>query len=179
MKSDAPVLPVSAGIVVFGIPKYGGILNQEAQTIDEKGRVHVLNRENTTGTEQWYHYWRNPTMDWNRRTLPLSLAGESVNNITKTPTVIGKRGKLVAPPNSEMLLALLPNNAANSTGLSVLGSTEKDNFTDWKVMWEVKEGNRWEVLFDRYRLTVGDGILSLFVVNGTEIGVLDMDLGTL
>ncbi|EEB97372.1 hypothetical protein MPER_03321 [Moniliophthora perniciosa FA553] len=53
MKSDTPVLPVSAGIVVFGIPKYGGILNQEAQTIDEKGRVHVLNRENTTGTEQW------------------------------------------------------------------------------------------------------------------------------
>ncbi|EEB97373.1 hypothetical protein MPER_03322 [Moniliophthora perniciosa FA553] len=87
-------------------------------------------------------------MDWNRRTLPLSLAEQSVNNITKTPTVIGKRGKLVAPPNNGMLLALLPNNAVNSTGLSILGSTETDDFTDWRVMWEVEEGNRWEVLFD-------------------------------
>lgn len=30
-----------------------GILNQEAQTVDSEGRVHVLNRENTTGIEQW------------------------------------------------------------------------------------------------------------------------------
>jgi len=40
-----PILPVSAGITIFGIPKYGGILNQEAQTVDSEGRVHVLNRE--------------------------------------------------------------------------------------------------------------------------------------
>ena len=33
-----------------------GILNQEAQTVDNQGRIHVLNRENTSdsGTEQWY-----------------------------------------------------------------------------------------------------------------------------
>jgi hypothetical protein len=32
---------------------YSGILNQEAQTLDDQGRLHVLNRENTTGFEQW------------------------------------------------------------------------------------------------------------------------------
>lgn len=48
-----PIVPASAGITIFGIPKYGGILNQEAQTVDGEGRVHVLNRENTTGTERW------------------------------------------------------------------------------------------------------------------------------
>ena len=66
------IVPVSAGITIFGIPKYGyvyrslrevcsvtnqscrGILNQEAQTIDGEGRIHVLNRENTTGVERWF-----------------------------------------------------------------------------------------------------------------------------
>ncbi|KAK7036688.1 hypothetical protein VNI00_011353 [Paramarasmius palmivorus] len=156
-----------------------GILNQEAQTVDQRGRIHVLNRENTTDTEQWYHYWRSPSprMDWHRSPLPQALAEQSINNITRTPTVIGKRGKLVAPPKSDILLALLPNNAVNSTGLSILGSTAKKNFSDWKILWEVEEGNRWEVLFDRYRLAAGDGILSLFVVNGTEVGVLDLNVG--
>lgn len=72
--AEEPILPVSAGITVFSIPKYGyaeflssyfvqdaeyprsrrGILNQETQAIDSEGRVHVLNRENTTGVERWY-----------------------------------------------------------------------------------------------------------------------------
>jgi hypothetical protein len=43
---------------MFGIPKYGGILNQEAQAVDAEGRVHVLNRENTTGVEQWYVFFQ-------------------------------------------------------------------------------------------------------------------------
>lgn len=31
-----------------------GILNQEAQIVDDEDRIHVLNRENGTGYEQWY-----------------------------------------------------------------------------------------------------------------------------
>jgi hypothetical protein len=50
---EQPIMPVSPGITIFSIPKYGGILNQEGQTVDDQGRVHVLNRENTTGVEQW------------------------------------------------------------------------------------------------------------------------------
>lgn len=73
--AQQPIVPVSAGITIFSIPKYGwvrigsapytanlklrvcsisGILNQEAQTVDPEGRVHALNRENTTGTERWF-----------------------------------------------------------------------------------------------------------------------------
>jgi hypothetical protein len=67
---NKPILPTSAGATMvcndnavhesssfamqFSIPKYGGILNQEAQTVDTEGRVHVLNRENGTGVEQWF-----------------------------------------------------------------------------------------------------------------------------
>lgn len=65
------VVPLHPGIAVYAVPKYrflyflsrrktayhigcSGVLNQEAQTVDSQGRLHVLNRDNTSGTEQWY-----------------------------------------------------------------------------------------------------------------------------
>ncbi|KLO11961.1 hypothetical protein SCHPADRAFT_941609 [Schizopora paradoxa] len=195
---EGPIDPDSPGITVFSIPKYGGILNQEAQTIDSAGRFHVLNRENTTGIEQWYHYWRTPSPQafWVRSPLPLNIR-EDPNNVTGTPTVIGKRGKLVAvSSNSKFndtalgeeettyLLAILPSNAPNSTALSILAATSKTpalsaastsylaQFTDWSVVWSVANGSSpgtsaAEPLFDRYRLAQ-DGVLSLFLVSGVS-----------
>ncbi|THH08280.1 hypothetical protein EW145_g2816 [Phellinidium pouzarii] len=173
--SQWPILPSAAGITVFSIPKYGGILNQEAQTVDSAGRIHVLNRENTTGVEQWYHYWRSTTTHWTRTALPLNLP--SVNNVTGTPTVIGKRGKILA--RGSALLAVLPSNAVNSSALSILSSSAHGHFRDWEVVWEVSAGCMAEPLFDRYRFEDGgdgDGVLSLFLVNGTNVEVLDLDL---
>ena len=49
-------------------------------------------------------------------------------------------------------------------------------------MWEVSSGCVAEPLFDRYRLdetSGGDGVLSLFLVNGTSLEVLDLDLSEL
>jgi len=96
--------------------------------------------------------------------------------VTGTPTVIGKRGKLVAPPSNgaSTLLAILPSNAANSSALSILGSTAEGHFRDWKVLWETSNGCGWEPLFDRYRLQ--EGVLSLYVVNGTDMQVVDFEL---
>ncbi|KAF8590350.1 hypothetical protein K439DRAFT_1330017 [Ramaria rubella] len=167
LTSSEPILPNSAGITIFGIPKYGGILNQEAQTIDDQNRIHVLNRENTTGIEQWwvYHYWRSTTNNWTRTLL---------SNLTVTPTVIGKRGKVVAYKSN--LVMVLPDNAANSTLLTLLASTADGHFRDWTTIWTT-EGNGWEPIFDRYRLP--DGVLSMLVINGTEIQVLDLDLESL
>ncbi|KAK7681824.1 hypothetical protein QCA50_015171 [Cerrena zonata] len=178
LPAKQPIVPVSAGITVFGIPKYGGILNQETQTVDSEGRVHVLNRENTTGVEQWYHYWRSTTRDWTRTALPLPSELKSINNITGTPTVIGKRAKLVAAPSfsrfkQSSLFAILPSNALNSTGISILESTAQGHFRDWNVLWEASSGCGWEPLFDRYRLQ--DNILSLFLINGTEVQVADFE----
>ena len=156
-------------------------MNQEAQTVDSAGRVHVLNRENTTGYEQWYHYWRSTDTFWTRLAFPppSELNPPSINNITGTPTVIGKRGKLVAPPEyPDILLAILPDNDANSTGLSILASTAQAHFRDWSVVWEATEGCAFEPLFDRYRL-VEDGLLSLYLVNGTNVEIADLDLSGL
>ncbi|KAH7910670.1 hypothetical protein BJ138DRAFT_1152356 [Hygrophoropsis aurantiaca] len=201
--AQQPILPNSPGITVFSIPKYGGILNQEAQIIDSAGRMHVLNRENTTGSELWYHYWRDMNNYWTRTAFPLNIPGDY--NITGTPTVIGKRGKLIALPpalssdelssasNTEnsQLLALLPSNAANSSALSLLRSTAAGGFVDWETVWEVESGCGWEPLFDRERLIgggrttsdagagTGDGVLSLYLVNGTQVVVTDLDISGL
>lgn len=126
-----------------------------------------------------YHYWRNTDIDWTRTPFPLSLAAHSINNITRTPTVIGKRGKLVSPPGFDILLAILPSNSPNSTGLSILSSTPEGHFQDWKILWEISSGCGWEPLFDRYRLNMedgGDGVLSLYLINGTDVVVMDLDL---
>ncbi|KIJ31449.1 hypothetical protein M422DRAFT_185901 [Sphaerobolus stellatus SS14] len=162
MTSSEPIFPNSAGITIFGIPKYGGILNQEAQTVDDQRRIHVLNRENTTGTELWYHYWRSTTKDWTRSPfLDLSV----------TPTVLGKRGKLAAYHDN--LIAILPDNAPNSTRLQLLGSTAQGHFSDWSVLWD-GVGNGWEPLLDRTRLN--EGVLSMLIVNGTQVEVVDFEL---
>lgn len=95
-----------------------------------------------------YHYWRSTTAYWTRIAFPLDLP--SINNVTNTPTVIGKRGKLI--PCGSSLLALLPSNAPNSTALSILRSTAQGHFADWNVAWEVESGCVAEPLFDRYRL---------------------------
>ncbi|KAF7795918.1 hypothetical protein EIP86_007085 [Pleurotus ostreatoroseus] len=166
-------LPVKRNVLLIRF--YSGILNQEAQVIDAEGMIHVLNRENTTGFEQCTDSF------WTRTALPLPAALPSTNNITGTPTVIGKRGKLVAPPlglqssTGATLLAILPSNAANSSALSIIGSTAAGHFVDWRVLWEASDGCNAEPLFDRYRLAE-DGVLSIFVVNGTEVGVVDFEL---
>ncbi|KAG6828246.1 hypothetical protein H0H92_008680 [Tricholoma furcatifolium] len=171
-----PVKPISPGITIFSIPKYSGIQNQEAQAVDKSGRVHVLNRENTTGTEQWYHYWRNTTTFWTRTPLPLS-----VTNITLTPSPSGKRGKIIAPPCSSDILAVLPSNEPNSSALVILASSAAGQFSDWRSMWEAPSGFDVEPLYDRYRLDSstdvgGDGVLSLFYVNETKVSVIDFSI---
>lgn len=57
LQDGGGILPDASGFVIFNIPKNSGILNQEAQTCDEHGGFHALNREN----EEWIHYYRSGT----------------------------------------------------------------------------------------------------------------------
>ena len=109
-----------------------------------------------------YHYWRSTTINWTRTPLL---------NLSVTPTVLGKRGKITAYHNN--LIAILPDNSPNSTKLQLLASTAEGHFKDWKVLWD-GEGNGWEPVLDKGRIK--DGVLSLLVVNGTEVGVVDFEL---
>ena len=70
---------------------------------------------------------------------------------------------------------LLPSNVVNSTALSLVKSTAVGHFRDWEEVWSASSGCVAEPVFDRYRLAI-DGVLSVLVVNGTQVGVLDIDL---
>ena len=52
----------ACGIVAFEIPKGKGLMNQEAQAVDQAGGVHVLNRDmmDEGRTYLWKHYYRSP-----------------------------------------------------------------------------------------------------------------------
>lgn len=51
----------SEGIVAFDIPKGSGLMNQEAQAVDQEGGVHILNRDTLDGINVWRHYYRAPS----------------------------------------------------------------------------------------------------------------------
>lgn len=59
----------ASGIVAFEIPKGSGLMNQEAQAVDQSGGVHVLNRDTLDGEHMWKHYYRSPGGQYTSRFL--------------------------------------------------------------------------------------------------------------
>lgn len=109
-----------------------------------------------------YHYWRSTDNNWTRAAL---------TNLSVIPIPLGKRGKVVAYKTN--LIMVLPDNAPNSTALTLISSTAENHFRDWRTIFET-EGNGWEPVFDRYRLA--DGVLSMMIINGSEVQVWDLTL---
>lgn len=66
---------------------------------------------------------------------------------------------------------ILPDNL--STALTLISSTAESHYSDWHRILET-DGNGWEPVFDRYRLA--DGVLSMMIINGTEVQVWDITL---
>ncbi|CAI4216126.1 unnamed protein product [Parascedosporium putredinis] len=119
-------------------PTNSGILNQEGQTVDAAGRVHVINRETVGGTLTWLHYWRGDDGRWTRN--PIS---HSLGPLTQT----GRRGKLAAHPTTGDLFAILAANQA-SNDVAVYVATRASGYTDWKEAWRAGSFDV-EPLFDR------------------------------
>lgn len=150
------VRPGSPGIHVFEIPQNSGILNQEGQTVDNSGRVHVVNREIVDGTLTWLHYWRDEQGSWTRNPIQHSLG-----SLTQT----GHRGKLAAHPVTGDIFAILAANDGTDVGVFV--ATRASGYTNWTEAWK---GGAYDVepLFDRC-LWSGKGgveagtVLSLFL----------------
>lgn len=166
MSAGTTIGPTTSGSIVYTIPQGSGILNQEGQIADAAGRFHVLNRETTSGTYLWYHYWRSATGKpspphhvghptntplgiWTRNAISISGLG--------APTATGLRGKL-AVANSGELIALIPSNT--NTEVYIYSSTVAGSFKDWKLLW-TGTGFSTEPLFDKARLK-DQNILSVF-----------------
>ena len=149
-------------------------MNQEGQTVDTSGRVHVVNREILDGTLTWLHYWRNDAGTWTRNPIVHNLG-----SLAQT----GHRGKLAAHPVTGDIFAILAAN--EGTEVAVYTATKAAGYEDWTEAWR---GGDYDVepLFDR-SLWDGEGgleggsVLSLFLNTAggypeREVTVVDLEV---
>jgi hypothetical protein len=151
----------TSGVRVWTIGQNTSLLNQEGQTVDSAGQVHVLNRDNLSGSVRYVHYFRTTNGTWNRRVLPAS------------PTnLLQDRGKIVTDSNNNAY-AILPN-------MRILSASASSNYNDWTVVNSVENGRfDREPQYDIYRVQ-SDGILSIFYkgLNNANLYILDYQLNT-
>ena len=60
--------PITTGkyFLVYSIAQGAGLINQEGMITDAQNRVHVISRENISGTNFQMHYWRDTGGTWHR-----------------------------------------------------------------------------------------------------------------
>ncbi|EGO52226.1 hypothetical protein NEUTE1DRAFT_149807 [Neurospora tetrasperma FGSC 2508] len=135
-----------SGIAAFDIPKGKGLMNQEAQAVDQEGGVHVLNRDmmNEGGTYLWKHYHRSPDGTWTQRALQVITEGSN-------------RGQLAISKTGD-LYAILPDSTTKS--VRILRATKASEFADYREVWK-GDGLGGEPLVDSARLEY-DNVLSVF-----------------
>jgi hypothetical protein len=173
------ITPSSPGINAFTIRQNSGILNQEGQTVSQDGTPHVLNRELRSGTLTWLHYHRaSPSSSSGSGSWERNPINHNLGSLTQT----GRRGKLAAHPNGE-ILAILASNTGND--VAVLVASPDDGFRSWKEIWRGK-GFDAEPLYDRELWRGHGGLeagrrLSLFLSTAggypsRKVTVVDLDL---
>lgn len=162
-------------IQVRKIPKDSGIMNQEAQCVSpQTGDFHVLNRDNTSGREQWRHYFRTGTGTWEG-----AWSDEAIPAIF--PTKTGSRGDIASDAAGKTLFFLLPGNEDSSLTLIRRRKVEGGDgfglvgYELFEVLWR-GYGYDGEPSIDRERLMGGDGIVSVFTrTAGVEREVVVLD----
>jgi len=167
--SEPGISPSAKNIAVQKIPKHSGIMNQESQCIGPvTGDFHVLNRDNTSGTEQWRHYLRDAvTGEWTSTAIPDFV-----------PTETGSRGCIASDTTGENIYVLLPGNTDTSLTLMRRRKMDGTGYSDFDVLWSGEEYDG-EPNVDRARLSEGDGILSVFTRTAgaqRDVVVLDFEL---
>ncbi|KAM3065961.1 hypothetical protein ACMFMG_009816 [Clarireedia jacksonii] len=140
------ILPTS-NARVFEIPMRSGILNQEAQTVDWEGAFWALNRENTSGEQQWILYHRDKTGKWAKHAVPAK----------SPPTERGSRASICTDRKNNVYL-ILPGNTDSS--LSIIKTQKRDEEISFELVWS-GEGYDGEPLIDIHRLEDSDN-LSIF-----------------
>ncbi|KAF2646855.1 hypothetical protein P280DRAFT_387289 [Massarina eburnea CBS 473.64] len=151
-----PITPSTAGIKVYTIAQNNEIMNQEAQTADEKGRFHALMRDKTSGTSRFYHYLRTSTGTFTKTAIDAPGLG--------TVPYLAYRGKLAA--KGDNLIAILPDKTKSTAVL--YGATAAGNYQDWKLLYTITN-TEGEPQVDEERLAQ-NGVLSLFVRQGGPFG---------
>jgi hypothetical protein len=149
--------------VVLPIPSDRGLINQETQAVDSRGRFHVVTSL-VPGTEcvrDFYaergagarpqHTWRDERGAWHTAPLP-ALSGSA----GRTKLLFGRH---------DTAIVVLPDGRLAT-------ATERTNWTDWQIT-DLHIDPVGEVTVDRQRIA-RDGVLSIAYQRGTQYRVLDI-----
>ncbi|KNY25932.1 BNR-4 repeat-containing protein [Pseudobacteroides cellulosolvens] len=144
----------TSGVKVWTINQNRGLINQEAQMVDNNGNIHVLlshlpdsvsdnsNFTNARKSTVYFHYWRDSSGTWHRTN-------------TGFPSVLNFRGKL-AFSKSNNIYAILPN-------LRIAAASASSNWSDWKMVnTEYQDKFFSDPLVDYGRLKAEENTLTLF-----------------
>jgi hypothetical protein len=162
----------SPGITIVPLDMRQLLINQQAQCVDNDGRVHVLmlhrrqepgyepavfSKQFSTKFTAYYHYFRDPaTGVWTQRRLPVEFSS-------------GSRPKIGYDANGNVYAAFLsyPTNTdvvpGYTNGKLILASaTKASQYTDWTVVQALTNDFNGEPLMDQARLLAGN-ILSVYI----------------
>ncbi|KAI9933511.1 hypothetical protein ASPWEDRAFT_116380 [Aspergillus wentii DTO 134E9] len=153
---------------VKDIPRDSGIMNQEAQYVDDDGGIHVLNRENTSGQEIWMHYYCSPADGaWSFSVLPLMH-----------PSTTGPRGKVLHHAEADTVLFILPSNTERELVIMRSRSNIQGSDRDFEIIWR-GEGYTGEPLVDEESFSQA-GLLSILILHedadDRKVVVLQFDM---
>jgi hypothetical protein len=169
-----PVKPGTAGIVVWTIGQNRGLINQESQTVDQLGRVHIVashmpdsegadsNFTNARNKAYVFHYWRDTNGVWSRSQVP-HMPGVS-------------RSDIGVDSNNNIYL-VMPSSLDGATRIATANAAA--NWTDWRIVHsEPRARFASEPLIDHARLK-SQGILSFVQpeIGNSRIAVLDFNVG--
>jgi hypothetical protein len=156
----ASITVTSPGIVAVPINGRQSMINQQAQTVDAQGRVHVVcsHRRDDPGFEwklgdsafsapgrAYYHYFRDPvTRVWSRRQLPLA-------------ELPGSRPDIEATANGDLYAVY-----QTSGRLVVAGATAAAGYADWTILATDDGDYLSEPRLDHARLR-RSGVLSVLI----------------
>jgi hypothetical protein len=186
----------SPGIIVKVLDSRQRLINQQAQCVDNDGRIHTLMLHRRAEPDAawvsgdstfsvldtaYYHYFRDPvTHVWSQRQIPWSVFS------------VGSRPKLGYDAQGN-LYAVYLSYASTTTdvtpgyanGKLVIATASKvSQYTDWSVVCSLTNDFNGEPLIDQARL-LADNILSVFIqensattsVVGTPLHVFDFAIG--
>ena len=175
------------------------LINQQGQTVDSEGGVHLLkwyredpathdpsDRAFDTTEAAHFHYFKDPTTgEWTRNQIP--VFDEDGN-----PVQVGSRGQIVYDEDGNVFAAFTSPGVASDHNrnfydpgtLIIAGATAASGYEDWTILYrdDVLFEDRFfegEPLIDQQRLLT-DGVLSVFIQEGSDnLGLTTSDLHVL
>lgn len=155
-----PITIDSPGTVVATIPYRWGSMNQVTQTIDSRGRIHVIMWHNPPDAAaaakdltlwRYFHYWRDENGKWQSQQLPF----------------YGRKPSILANTDGSLLVFFTKPGNMNYHGhdaggpLHIYRASSNGNWSDWRQIHVSELSFVGEPRFDRYRWQQ-DRILSIY-----------------